>query len=50
LVSQDVSIERPAALLELDAIEVRRLTKLGARENSRTNKPVAGGSSPPETD
>ena len=36
LISQDVSIERAAALLELDATEVRRLTKPAAGENSHT--------------
>jgi hypothetical protein len=40
LVSQDVSIERAAALLELDAKEVRRLTKL-AVENKRAPSSVA---------
>jgi hypothetical protein len=39
LVGREVSIERAAALLELDVTEVRRLTKLAAGENSL--KPVA---------
>jgi hypothetical protein len=43
LVSQDVSIERAAALLELDATEVRRLTKL-AGENRR---PASSGARRP---
>lgn len=36
LVDQDVSIERAAALLELDATEVRRLTKTRGREAKPT--------------
>jgi hypothetical protein len=34
LVTEDVGIERAAALLELDATEVRRLTRHAARQNS----------------
>ena len=36
LVGQEVSIERAAALLELDATEVRRLTKTRGREAKPT--------------
>jgi hypothetical protein len=49
LVSQDVSIERAAALLELDATEVRRLTRL-AVENSRAPASVPTRPAPPNTD
>ena len=49
LVSQDVSIERAAALLELDATEVRRLTRLAA-QNSRAPASVPSRPSPPDSD
>jgi hypothetical protein len=49
LVSQDVSIERAAALLELDAREVRRLTKLAVR-NGRAPASVPGRSALPDSD
>ena len=49
LVSQDVSIERAAALLELDATEVRRLTRL-AVQNSRAPASVPGRPAPPDFD
>jgi hypothetical protein len=49
LVSQEVSIERAAALLELDAKEVRRLTKL-AVENSRAPSSVARRPTSPRSD
>jgi hypothetical protein len=49
LVSQDVSIERAAALLELDAKEVRRLTKL-AVENRRTSGSGAHRPAPANSD
>jgi hypothetical protein len=49
LVSHGVSIERAAALLELDATEVRRLTKL-AVENSRTAGSGARRPAPAQTD
>jgi hypothetical protein len=44
LISQDVSIERAAALLELDLTEVRRLTRLAVEDgppaNSGARRPV----------
>lgn len=46
LVGQEVSIERAAALLELDATEVRRLTKLAAGKSSVYLKPFASRTAP----
>jgi hypothetical protein len=48
LVSQDVGIERAAALLELDPTEVRRLTKLVV-ENRRSAGSGAGRPAPADT-
>jgi hypothetical protein len=49
LVSQDVSIERAAALLELDATEVRRLTRL-AVQNNRAPASVPSRPAPLDSD
>jgi hypothetical protein len=49
LVGQDVSVERAAALLELDATEVRRLTKL-AVENRRPTSSGARQLAPADSD
>jgi hypothetical protein len=49
LVGQDVSIERAATLLELDATEVRRLTKL-AVENRRPTSSGARQLAPADSD
>lgn len=45
LMAEDVPPERAAALLELDAAEVRRLTKTTERPAFTPAKPVATGSS-----
>ena len=50
LVGQEVSIERAAALLELDATEVRRLTRTAAGQNSHTSKSSARLAAPPDSD
>jgi hypothetical protein len=50
LVGQDVSIERAAAPLELDATEVRRLTKLATGDNSHAFKLVVSATATPDTD
>jgi hypothetical protein len=47
LVGQDVSIERAAALLELDATEVRRLTRSAAGQNRHTSKSAGSFTEPP---
>jgi electron transfer flavoprotein alpha subunit len=44
LMAEDVPAERAAALLELDAAEVRRLTKMTERPAAATAKAVATGS------
>jgi hypothetical protein len=49
LVSQDVSIKRAAALLELDAKEVRHLTKL-AVENRQPAHSGARRAAPTDSD
>ena len=45
LLAEDVSAERAAALLELDAADVRRLTKAAGRPAAPPARPVATGSS-----
>jgi hypothetical protein len=49
LVDQDVSIERAAALLELDATEGRRLAKLGSGKNGHNVKAVASVTRQPDS-
>jgi hypothetical protein len=49
LVGQEVSIERAAALLELDATEVKRLTRSAAGQNSQTLKSSARLTAPPDS-
>jgi hypothetical protein len=50
LVGQEVSFERAAALLELDATEVRRLTRSAAEQNGHLLKSSARLAAPRDSD